>query len=104
MPPGGGGVPLYNVMAPQGGPPAASPRKQDFLEELLGHKSIRDRQKTEKCVGADRWQLAVASLFDVTHGSFARGQHCCEQHQDLHTTSTLGSLLSVHSTFSISLV
>jgi hypothetical protein len=49
MPPGGGpGVPLYGVMAPQGGPPVAPPRKQDFLEELLGHKSIRDRQKTEK--------------------------------------------------------
>ena len=49
MPPGGiPGVPSYSVMAPQGGPPAAPPRKQDFLEELLGHKSIRDRQKTEK--------------------------------------------------------
>ena len=48
MPANGPGVPLYAAMAPQGAPPVPPPQKKDMLEELLGHKSIRDRQKTEK--------------------------------------------------------
>lgn len=50
-PPGGNSPAVFGAVGPPGGAlpgPPQQQQKKDMLEELLGHKSIRDRQKTEK--------------------------------------------------------